>query len=158
MISEILFGLLLILNPIPLDDVNIINFYNIELEYVSQVDDLEITFNHLNDTINRSDRIDYWTCYDYSVDFKKNNNEWGVVTTSYFEDFVNPDINDVDSHMVNYYLYDNDTMVVYDSIQDNMYISYGWKNDWHRYYHFWVDNSTPVRRYWSLFDNREVVI
>ena len=56
------------------------------------------------------------------------------------------------------YLYDNETMIVYDSFQDNMYISHGWKYDCRNYYHFWLDGSIPVRRYYEMSDNRDVVI
>ena len=156
---SILLSILLMFNPILLDNnIDIVNDYVIELEYEIKEDDLKIYFDYLNDTINRSERIGYWTCYDYSVDFAKNNHGWGIVTTSYFEDFENPDFYGVDSHMINYYLYDNETMIVYDSFQDNMYISHGWKYDCRNYYHFWLDNSIPVRRYYEMSDNRDVVM
>jgi len=103
----------------------------------------------LEQNINRSERVDYWTCYDYSVDFGKNNPDWDCVTISNHRFFYGV------SHMVNYQMHDNTTMIVYDGLLDNMY----WINNWqwdYDYYHFWLDN-TPWRNYQYLLDNREVV-
>lgn len=103
----------------------------------------------LEQTVNRSDRVDYWTCYDYSVDFEKNNPEWDTVTISKHKFFYGV------SHMVNYQMYDDAKMIIYDGLYDNIY----WVNNWqwdYNYYHFWLD-STPVRNYRYLLDNRGVV-
>lgn len=103
----------------------------------------------LEQTINRSERVEYWTCYDYSVDFEKNNPELDTVTISNHKFFYGV------SHMVNYRMYDNTTMIVYDGLYDNIY----WVNNWqwdYNYYHFWLDN-TPFRNYRFLLDNRGVL-
>ena len=152
MITEVLLSILLMFNPILLDnDIDIVNDYDIELEYEIKEDDLKDHFNYLNDTINRSERIGYWTCYDYSVDFAKNNPEWKIVTISKTQNFCPK------SHMINYQFYDNITMIVYDGLLDNLYYINGWQYDYD-YYHFWVDGSQPVRNYRFLVDNRDVVM
>ena len=103
----------------------------------------------LEKTVNRSDRVDYWNCYDYSVDFEKNNPEWDCVTISKHRLFYGR------SHMVNYLMYDNTTMIVYDGLLDNLYYINNWQWDT-EYYHFWLD-STPWRNYRYLLDNRGVI-
>lgn len=103
----------------------------------------------LEHNINRSERVDYWTCYDYSVDFEKNNPDWDCVTISNHRFFYGV------SHMVNYQFYTNTQMIVYDGLLDNMYHINNWKWDYD-YYHFWFD-CTPWRNYRYLLDNREVV-
>jgi hypothetical protein len=103
----------------------------------------------LEQKINRSERVERWTCYDYSVDFEKNNPDWDCVTISNHKFFYGV------SHMVNYRMYDNTTMIVYNGLLDNMYHinNWQWDND---YYHFWLD-STPWRNYRYLLDNRGVL-
>ena len=103
----------------------------------------------LEQTVNRSDRVEYWTCYDYSVDFEKNNPVWDCVTISNHRFFYGV------SHMVNYRMYDNTTIIIYDGLLDNMYYINNWQWDYD-YYHFWLD-GTPWRNYRYLLDNREVV-
>lgn len=103
----------------------------------------------LEQNINRSERVERWTCYDYSVDFEKNNPDRDCVTISNHRFFYGI------SHMVNYQIYDNTTMIVYDGLLDNMYYINNWQWDMD-YYHFWL-NSTPWRNYRYLLDNSEVV-
>lgn len=103
----------------------------------------------LEQNINRSEKVEHWTCYDYSVDFEKNNPDWDCVTISNHKLFYGI------SHMVNYQFYDNITMIVYDGLLDNLYYINNWQWDID-YYHFWLDN-TPWRNYRYLLDNREVV-
>lgn len=103
----------------------------------------------LEQNINRSERVEQWTCYDYSVDFEKNNPEWDCVTISNYKFFY------ISSHMVNYQMYDNTTMIVYDGLLDNLYYINNWQWDYN-YYHFWLD-STPWRNYRFLLDNRGVI-
>ena len=102
----------------------------------------------LEHNINRSERVEHWTRYDYSVDFEKNNPDWDCVTINNHRFFYGV------SHMGNYQMYDN-TMIVYDGLLDNMYYinNLQWDYD---YYHFWLD-STPWRNYRVLLDNREVL-
>jgi len=104
----------------------------------------------LEHNINRSNRLDMWTCYDYSVDFEKNNPDWDCVTISKHRFFFER------SHMVNYQFYTDTQMIVYDGLLNNMYHIYNWKWD-NDYYHFWFD-CTPWRNYWYLLDNRKVVL
>ena len=163
MISEILMAAFLILNPSIVDifpvsygseysQINVNNYtktnltesnISISSQYLSKY--MSITEKQLN----YSSRINGWTCYDYSVDFEKNNPVWGTVTISKNARFQGK------SHMVNYYFYDNTTMIVYDGLIDNI----SWINNWqwdYNYYHFWL-NNTPVRNYKYLLDNRDVI-
>lgn len=103
----------------------------------------------LEQNINQSERVEQWTCYDYSVDFEKNNPDWDCATISNHRFFYGV------SHMVNYQMYSDTQMIVYDGLLDNMYYINNWQWDID-YYHFWLD-STPWRNYRYLLDNREVV-
>lgn len=102
----------------------------------------------LEQNINRSERVDYWTCYDYSVDFENDNPDWDCVTISNHKFFYGV------SHMVNYQFYDG-RMIIYDCLFDNMYYVNGWDIT-RDYYHFWF-NDMPLRNYRYLFDNRGVL-
>jgi len=103
----------------------------------------------LEQNINRSERVERWTCYDYSVDFEKNNPDWDCMTISKHRFFYGT------SHMVNYQFYSDTKMIVYDGGFDNIYYINNWQWDYD-YYHFWLD-GTPVRNYRYLLDNRGVV-
>ena len=95
---------------------------------------------------------EYWTCVDYSLDFAKNNPDWGIVTYSDSPTFCVGE-SGYDSHMVNYQFVDNNTLKIHDGLYKYNYTMYDWKNDG-RYYHFWI-NENPVRTYVYLYDNRE---
>jgi len=90
-----------------------------------------------------------WTCYDYSIDFSKNNPEWGVVTVSPNQLFKGQEsVN----HIVNYKLVSNSTVRIHDGL-------YGIEYDLNltereKYYHFWTE-GTPSRRWVFLQDNTE---
>jgi hypothetical protein len=103
----------------------------------------------LEQTVDRSERVERWTCYDYSVDFENNNPDWDCVTISNHRFFYGR------SHMVNYQFYTGAQMIVYDGLLDNLHYVNNWQWDTD-YYHFWLD-STPWRNYRYLLDNREVV-
>lgn len=92
---------------------------------------------------------DYWTCYDYSIDFARNNPEWGIVTMS-----DNPFFFGI-SHMVNYKI-DGDLMYVHDGLYGDNYIYSGFEYS-PEYFHFWDKNQTPLRTYIFLTDNRNVI-
>lgn len=105
----------------------------------------------LDTSITRSARVDGWDCVDYSLDFADNNLEWGVLTISRTCNFCPT------SHMINYIMHDNETLIIYDGSLDNMYRIVGWQWDTD-YYHFWLDGVQPVRNYRRLFDNRGDVL
>lgn len=109
--------------------------------------------NSLDKTINRSERVEGWTCYNYSVDFAKNNPDFEVVTVSRSPEFKGI------SHMTNYQFYDNETMIVYDGLLDKLYFVYDlqWDVEDYNYYYFWV-NETPTRECVDMVDNRNVVL
>lgn len=98
--------------------------------------------------------VEAWVCYDYSIDYARNNPEWGVVTVS-----NNPHFYGL-SHMVNYKIAD-DEIYFYDS-QHNIKCSFDIENDyltesnyWFHpaYYHFWSTDETPMRNYRRLQEN-----
>jgi len=92
-----------------------------------------------------------WTCYDWSVNFARENPEWGIVTVS---DNMWFNSNAGFSHMVNYQIIDNETLLIHDGLYKNDYILAGWQLQ--GYYHFWV-NETPVRNYIVMQDNRNII-
>lgn len=90
-----------------------------------------------------------WTCYDYSLNFSENNPDWGIVCISnnrYFKGF---------SHMVNYKLLDNGSLLIHDGLYKSDYDFTGWECVGH--YHFFI-NEPPRRYYKWLFDNRETIL
>jgi hypothetical protein len=91
---------------------------------------------------------DSWTCYDYSVDFAKNNPGWGIVTICPVDNF------DANSHMVNYLYVSEDLLIIHDGYYDSNYLYWGWQ--YTDYYHFWI-NETPKRNYVMMRDNRNDV-
>lgn len=115
--------------------------------------DFSCVFAKIESEINRSERVDHWTCYDYSVDFAKNNPDFGVVTVSRSPEFEGI------SHMTNYHFYDNETMIVYDGLLDKLYFIHNlqWDVEDYNYYYFWID-ETPTRECVDMIDNRDVVI
>jgi len=96
-----------------------------------------------------------WTCYDASIDFARENPDWGVVTVS-----NNPVFRGV-SHIVNYQFRDEE-LYLYDATQ-NLQMGFCDKESArvdniqfeHAYYHIWQDNETPLRNYRVLKDNLE---
>lgn len=95
---------------------------------------------------------EYWTCVDYSMDFAKNNPDWGTVSIAQTPNFLD-ESKSYDSHMVNYKIIDNNTMEIHDGMYKLDYTSTDWKNDG-QYYHFWL-NGKPLRNYRYLYDNRD---
>jgi hypothetical protein len=94
---------------------------------------------------------DKWTCYDHSVNFSKENPEWGMVTMSNNQWFRS---NAGVSHMVNYHIIDNETLLIHDGLYKNDYVLASWQLQ--GYYHFWI-NETPVRNYVVMQDNRDII-
>lgn len=90
---------------------------------------------------------DYWTCYDYSVDYAKNNTEWGIVTMSDNQYFHGV------SHMVNYKFGNNNSLMIHDGLYNLDYTLYVWQ-DCGKYMHFWDNSTTPQRYYKIMQDNR----
>jgi len=92
---------------------------------------------------------DYWTCYDYTMDYTKNNPEWGRVTlfhSSY----------DSVTHAVNYQLI-NGELEIHDGFYQIDYTLENWEDKAYYNYHFWATNETPARNSiaGSLVDNTE---
>lgn len=93
---------------------------------------------------------DSWVRVDYAVDFARNNPGWGIVSISY-----NPCFYGV-SHMVNYRILDNETILIHDEMHNAEFEVHNWFLDG-QYYHFWIDE--PIKRnYKRLLDNRELVM
>ncbi len=90
-----------------------------------------------------------WTCYDYTLNFSEYNPDWGLVGMSDNKLFRG------ESHLVNYKLIDNDTILIHDGLNGAEYDLYGWQND--GFYHFFI-NETPRRNYKWLVDNQELAI
>jgi hypothetical protein len=90
------------------------------------------------------------TCYDFSIEYSKNNPDWGVVTLS------NNCLFRGVSHDVNYKLNKTDgSLDIHDGLYSLDYTIYDWHNVY--FYHFWVD-QTPIRTYNFLRDNKDVVL
>lgn len=90
-----------------------------------------------------------YTCYDYSVEFREQNPDWGIVTISNNKYFYGI------SHMVNYQLMDDGTLKIHDGLYKYDYVYEGWERV--DYYHFWGDDEIPKWNYRFLWDNREVI-
>ena len=86
-----------------------------------------------------------WTCVDYSLDFAKQNPNWGIVTISNNQLFY-----DV-SHMVNYQFTENNTLMIHDGLYQYDYELCDWQGT--QFYHFWIPGETPCRYYRVLQDN-----
>ena len=103
---------------------------------------------------------DYWTCYDYAIDYARDHPEYGIVTVS-----TNPCFKGI-SHMLNYKV-ENGTIHFYDptwTANNNQTYEYYVNVDTRKienpyfeicYYKFWSVNQTPLRNYRSLQDNSE---
>jgi hypothetical protein len=92
---------------------------------------------------------DYWTCYDYTIDYTRNHPEWGRVTLfNTCQDKV--------THMVNYQLI-NGELEIHDGLYQLDYTITDWEDKVYFNYHFWTTNETPARNYLtgSLTDNTE---
>jgi hypothetical protein len=93
---------------------------------------------------------DKWTCYDYSVNFAKENPEWGIVSMSTNMWFKGT------SHMVNYKIIDGgDSLLIHDGLYRTEYEIYNFR--YAGYYHFCFKNETPVRYYRVMRDNSGMV-
>lgn len=117
-------------------------------------------FDNLSNSINRPGKIDGWDCIDYSLDFVKNNPDWSLVTISpdkNFQRHVHGNKVHQGSHILCYNFYNNETMIVYDSLIDSMYKISNWQWDNRYYYHFWINGTEPVQYYRYLRDNRDQV-
>ena len=90
---------------------------------------------------------DSYVCYDYSVNFMQHNPDWGCVTMSDQRFFYGV------SHMVNFKIGDNNSIDIHDGMWGLNYTIENIHNNT-RYYHFWPKNSTPIRTYKFLRDNR----
>jgi hypothetical protein len=97
---------------------------------------------------------DTWSCYDYSINYARENPEWGVVTLSNNPCFYGQ------SHYVNWKV-ENDMLYLYDS-QYNVKCGFEIDklcmmecNEWFKpcYYKFWSVDETPHRNYRILQDN-----
>lgn len=90
-----------------------------------------------------------WTCYDHALNFSNHNPDWGLVGMSDNKLFRG------ETHLVNYKLLDNNTILIHDEVYGSEYDLTGWQNS--GFYHFFI-NETPRRYYKWLIDNRELAI
>jgi hypothetical protein len=86
-----------------------------------------------------------WNCVDYSLDFAKQNPDWGIVTLSNNQYFKGV------SHMVNYQFTEENDLKIHDGLYQMNYTLYEWQGA--QFYHFWLPNETPCRNYRTLQDN-----
>ena len=93
---------------------------------------------------------DTWTCYDHSIDYANNHDEWEVLTISHHRYFQGQ------SHMVNYRIEGN-TMYIHDELYDIDMVYHNFKHA-PEFFHFWNSDEIPKRNYYYLIDNRDVVI
>jgi hypothetical protein len=102
---------------------------------------------------------DTWVCYDYSINYARENPEWGVVTIS-----DNPCFYGI-SHCVNWKI-SNNNLILYDSQYDikNEFpidnVCLIECNNWFKpaYYKFWSIDKTPLRNYIRLQENSEAYL
>lgn len=99
---------------------------------------------------------DMWSCYDYSINYARDNPEWGVVTLS-----NNPCFYGV-SHCVNWKI-DGGELCIYDVMYD-VRSTYPIDRESLKecngcfdncYYKFWSADETPLRNYKRLYDNSQ---
>lgn len=94
------------------------------------------------------ERVDGWTCFDYSVELNKRDSTWGIVLKSQnpkFEGYAYGD-----NHMVNYKILDDKSLLIHDELLKQEYIVGGWEYDSNvfDYYHFYINDEVPTRT-WS---------
>lgn len=95
-----------------------------------------------------------WVCYDYSINYARENPEWGIVTMSGNSAFRGI------SHMVNYKIVDS-VMYIHDEMNGyNCYFRFDERttdNPYYNqtYYKFYGVNETPERVYKVMVDNSE---
>ena len=89
--------------------------------------------------------VEKWTCYDYSINYAKENPDWGVVTISDNQLFRGT------AHMVNYKLLSDGRLSIHDGLLEADYTIAGWQ--YGDYYHFWLNGCTPLRNYRIVQDN-----
>jgi len=93
-----------------------------------------------------------WVCYDYAIDYARDNPEWGVVTISNNRYFYGV------SHMVNYNISNGD-LILLDihaktiEVMPLEYVHEGMLGFNPAFYHVWDANCTPLRNYRLLMDN-----
>lgn len=86
-----------------------------------------------------------YTCYDYSVQYAKNDSSWGIVTIGNNQLFKGV------SHMVNY-KHAGKNLLIHDGLYKLDYVIHDYKNT-KQYFHFWERNQTPCRVYRFLQPN-----
>jgi len=91
------------------------------------------------------DRVDGWTCYDYSMERTKQNPEWGIVLISTNHRFEGYKLGD--NHFVNYKINDDKSLLIHDELILHEYTAHGWQHDTHafEYYHFYINGVIPTR-------------
>ena len=92
-------------------------------------------------------RVDQWTCYDYSVEFNKQNPEWGLVVLSDKMSFQG------ECHIVNYRINEDKILTLHDEWNQIEYNYTGWEltddicsPD---HFHFFHSGELP-RRSWRM--------
>jgi len=91
------------------------------------------------------DRVDGWTCFDYSIKLNRVDPAWGIVLISHnpkFEGYAYGD-----NHMVNYKINVDKSLLIHDELLQREYIVSGWEydSDTFDYYHFYINGEVPTR-------------
>ena len=99
------------------------------------------------------ERVDGWTCVDYSIKLNRLNPQWGMVVISDNLRFQGM------NHLVNYKITDEGFLFIHDELLMIEYTISGWEYDDgpFDYYHFYIDNEIPTRHYRYLLPNAEEV-
>lgn len=119
-------------------------------------------FEKINETIDEIinepepvflDRVDGWTCFDYTVEYNRQYPEWDMVVISDNQWFQGT------NHLVNYKINEDRTLLIHDEYLLIEYEIGGWEYDDgpFDYYHFYINNETPSRNYRYLTPNAEKV-
>jgi len=97
------------------------------------------------------DNEEYWTCYDYAINYARENPEWGVVVESENRLFRG------EAHMLNYKILNPEHM--YDATTETTVYYNNLKNHNNKFFKFYTDpDKTPLRQYSFMTDNRDVVL
>lgn len=95
-----------------------------------------------------------WSCFDYSMDFSRNNPDWGIVLISTHPQFRGMG----NSHFVNYQIV-GDSLLVRENDSDWEYLIDKWQYDTctFEYYHFYVNGEIPTRYFKYKLPNAEAM-
>ena len=99
------------------------------------------------------DRVDGWTCFDYSIEFTQQNPDWGLVVISDDSRFYG------DNHLVDYKITDDKKLLIHDELSCIERSVTGWQYEYTGldYYHFYINGEQPTRQYQNMLPNAEAV-